>query len=119
MEAKNEAAASTKVIVICPGFSTHAMNMGQRFLQLNSTYTAADANGATLHVSQVPPNAAILAPGPAMLFVVVNGVPSVGVQVMVGNGQLGTQTTTTPVPTPTRMLYTTGETSCMASEPPP
>ena len=28
-----------------------------------------------------------------MLFVVVNGIPSVGVQVMVGSGQIGTQPT--------------------------
>lgn|ERR1700722_8585801 len=66
--------------------------MGQRFVQLNSTYTGyAGNNTAILHVSQLPPNPAILAPGPALLFVVVNGSPSVGVAVMVGSGQLGTQ----------------------------
>ncbi|KAJ7267537.1 glyoxal oxidase N-terminus-domain-containing protein [Mycena haematopus] len=85
-------AANATVIIIRTGFSTHAMNMGQRFLQLDSTYTAYEANNsATLHVSQVPPNPAILAPGPALLFVVVNGVPSVGVQVMIGSGVIGTQ----------------------------
>ncbi|KAF8199812.1 copper radical oxidase [Mycena galopus ATCC 62051] len=85
-------AANATVIVIRTGFSTHAMNMGQRFLQLDSTYTAYEGNNtATLHVSQLPPNPAIFAPGPALLFVVVNGVPSVGVQVMIGSGVLGTQ----------------------------
>ncbi|KAJ7320899.1 DUF1929-domain-containing protein [Mycena albidolilacea] len=86
-------AANASVVIIRTGFSTHGMNMGQRFLQLDSTYTAYEANNsATLHVSQVPPNPAILAPGPALLFVVVGGVPSVGVQVMIGSGRLGTQT---------------------------
>ncbi|KAJ6594293.1 glyoxal oxidase [Mycena capillaripes] len=85
-------AANVSVIVIRTGFSTHGMNMGQRFLQLDATYTAYEENNtATLHVSQLPPNPAILAPGPALLFVVVNGVPSVGVQIMVGSGVIGTQ----------------------------
>ena len=66
--------------------------MGQRMVQLENTFTAGD-NGAVLHVSQLPPNPAILAPGPALLFVTVNGVPSVGVMVMVGNGELGAQPT--------------------------
>lgn len=39
--------------------------MGQRFLQLNSTYTGNSDGSAVLHVSQVPPNAALFAPGPA------------------------------------------------------
>ncbi|KAJ6498935.1 glyoxal oxidase N-terminus-domain-containing protein [Mycena sanguinolenta] len=86
-------AGNATVVVIRTGFSTHAMAMGQRMLQLDSTYTAYEANNsATLHVSQIPPNSAILAPGPALLFVVVNGVPSVGVQVMIGSGAIGNQT---------------------------
>lgn len=66
--------------------------MGQRFLQLNSTYSVYQTNKtATLHVSQLPPNPAIIAPGPALIFVVVNGVPSIGLQVMLGSGTLGNQ----------------------------
>ncbi|KAI0829837.1 DUF1929-domain-containing protein [Trametes gibbosa] len=90
----------TTVILLRTGFSTHTMNMGQRFLQLNSTYTGNPDGSAVLHVSQVPPNAALFAPGPAFLFVVVNGVPSVGVQVMVGTGQVGEQPTTKAVDLP-------------------
>lgn len=46
---------------------------------------------ATLHVSRLPPNPAVIAPGPALIFVVV---PSVGVKaVMLGSGQLGVQQT--------------------------
>nr|GAT58538.1 predicted protein [Mycena chlorophos] len=87
-------AENASVVIIRTGFATHAMNMGQRFLQLDSTFTAyGDNNTATLHVSQLPPNPAILAPGPALIFVVVNGIPSVGLQVMIGSGQIGEQTT--------------------------
>ncbi|KAF9527368.1 copper radical oxidase [Crepidotus variabilis] len=95
---------STKVVIIRPGFSTHSMNMGQRYVELAMTYTAYAANStAILHVSQLPPNAAVLAPGPALIFVVVKGVPSVGLKVMIGSGQLGTQTMleTTNLPTST------------------
>jgi len=64
---------------------------GQRALELDFTYTANNDGGATLHVSQLPPNAALVAPGPAWLFVVVNGVPSVGVPVMLGSGKIEVQ----------------------------
>lgn len=67
--------------------------MGQRFVQLENTYTGFDNNTGILHVSQLPPNPAILVPGPAFIFVVVNGVPSVGAQVMIGSGELGAQPT--------------------------
>ncbi|TFK70593.1 copper radical oxidase [Pluteus cervinus] len=83
---------SAKVVLIRPGFSTHAINMGQRYVELASSYTGFQENNtAILHVNQLPPNPALLAPGPLLAFVVVNGVPSVGVQVMVGNGQVGKQ----------------------------
>ncbi|KAF8198084.1 glyoxal oxidase [Pholiota molesta] len=82
----------TKVVIIRPGFSTHAMNMGQRYVELETSYTAFQANNtAIIHVRQLPPNPAIIVPGPALVFVVVNGVPSVGLQVMLGSGALGAQ----------------------------
>lgn len=65
--------------------------MGQRFLQLNNTYTVSDNGTITLHVAQMPPNANIFQPGPALIFVVVNGVPSNGTMVSVGSGDFGTQ----------------------------
>ena len=81
----------TKVVVIKTGFSTHAINFGQRLAELDFTYTANQDGSATLHVSQLPPNAAIVAPGPGWLFVVVDGVPSVGVSVMLGSGKIEVQ----------------------------
>lgn len=89
---QSSALPKTIVSVVRTGYSTHAMNMGQRFLQLNSTYTLNDDGSGILHVSQMPPCVACFPPGPAMMFVVVDGVPSNGVMVMVGNGQIGTQT---------------------------
>ncbi|CUA72193.1 Isoleucine--tRNA ligase [Rhizoctonia solani] len=92
--------STAKVVLIRPGFSTHAMNMGQRYLELDSSYTGNADGSGVLHVSQVPPNAAILAPGPVLVFVTVNGVPSVGQQIMVGSGQLGKQTISAVQPLP-------------------
>ncbi|BGP20436.1 hypothetical protein JCM10213v2_008584 [Rhodosporidiobolus nylandii] len=69
------------------------MNMGQRALELQHTYSLNSDGSATLHVSQLPPLPGLFAPGPALLFVVVKGVPSNGTTVMVGSGKLGTQPT--------------------------
>jgi hypothetical protein len=73
--------------------------MGQRIVELQTSYTATE-DGATLHVSQLPPNAAILSPGPAVIYIVVNGVPSVGQHIMIGSGQIGQQVVKTAVALP-------------------
>lgn len=83
----------TKVVIVRTGFSTHAMNMGQRFIELQNSHTGYANNTGTLHVHQLPPNPAVFPPGPALLFVIVDGVPSVGIQVMVGSGKIGKQKT--------------------------
>ena len=41
----------------------------------------------------MPPNPSIMAPGPALLFVLVAGVPSIGADIMVGDGIIGNQST--------------------------
>ena len=89
----DDAADATTVVLIRGGFTTHAMNMGQRHLQLNSTSTVNDDGSIILHVAQVPPNPNIFQPGPAFLFVNIHGIPSNGTYVIVGNGQIGTQPT--------------------------
>ncbi|KAF8334884.1 glyoxal oxidase N-terminus-domain-containing protein, partial [Cantharellus anzutake] len=86
------AATRSKAVIIRTGFSTHGVNMGQRYLQLNSTAAPNSDGSISLFVSQVPPNPALFASGPAFLYVVVNGVPSIGRQVMIGNG-IGSQPT--------------------------
>lgn len=65
--------------------------MGQRYVQLNNTATLNSDGSGTLYVSPLP-SPFIMPPGPAYLFVVVNGVPSQGQQIMCGSGQIGAQT---------------------------
>ena len=89
----NDAADATTVVLHRGGFTTHAMNMGQRYLQLNNTYTVNKDGSLTLHVAQAPPNPNLFQPGPAFLFVTIHGIPSNGTYVIVGNGQIGTQPT--------------------------
>ena len=86
-------ADSVKVVVIRGGFTTHAMNMGQRYLELRTSYTIYKGGSIVLHVSQMPPNSNLFQPGPALLFVNVGGIPSNGTHLIVGNGQVGTQPT--------------------------
>ncbi|GAA5962707.1 hypothetical protein JCM3765_006173 [Sporobolomyces pararoseus] len=80
------------IVLIRTGFSTHVMNMGARMLVLAHSFTSS-SNGTILHCSQLPANPSLFAPGPALLFVVVKGIPSFGQEVMVGTGQLGEQPT--------------------------
>ncbi|TFK96337.1 glyoxal oxidase [Pterulicium gracile] len=87
----NDAAASAQVNLVRPGWTTHSMTMGQRLLQLNNTYTVTADGTITLHVSQPPPMPEILQPGPVFTYVLINGVPSVGVYGIVGSGTIQTQ----------------------------
>jgi len=89
----NDAAASAMVTLLRGGFTTHAMNMGQRGMQLKNTFTVKDDGTIILHVAQPPPNPFIYQPGPAYLFTVINGIPSNGSYVILGNGQIGQQPT--------------------------
>ena len=89
----NNAANNATVVLQRGGFTTHAMNMGQRLMQLNNTFTVGNDGTITLHVAQAPPNPNIFQPGPAFLFVTVNGIPSNGTYVIVGSGQVGNQPT--------------------------
>ncbi|EIW56122.1 DUF1929-domain-containing protein [Trametes versicolor FP-101664 SS1] len=91
--AANDAAENTTVVLIRGGWTTHAMNMGQRAMQLNNTYTVNSDGSLTLHVAQLPPNPNLFQPGPALLFVTVSGIPSNGSYVIVGSGNIETQPT--------------------------
>ena len=55
----------TKAVVIRTGFSTHAINMSQRLVELGLSYNVHDDGTATIYVSQMPPNPATFQPGPA------------------------------------------------------
>ncbi|KIK57124.1 hypothetical protein GYMLUDRAFT_247377 [Collybiopsis luxurians FD-317 M1] len=103
----NDAADNTTVVVIRPGWTTHGMNMGQRYLQLNTSYTVNDNGTIAIHTSQMPPNPNIFQPGPAMVFVVVNGIPSNGTFVIVGSGNVETQSTSAAATLPTNQRAST------------
>ncbi|KAF9464517.1 copper radical oxidase [Collybia nuda] len=89
----NDAAGNASVVLIRGGFTTHAMNMGQRYMQLNHTYTVKTEGDFILHVAQAPPNPNLFQPGPALLFVTINGIPSNGTMVIIGSGKVETQPT--------------------------
>ena len=76
----NETTVKTAhVVLIRGGFNTHAIGFGQRMIQLDNTYTInGPGNVTTLHISQLPgnPGPTLFQPGPAMMFLVVNGIPS-------------------------------------------
>lgn len=84
---------NVKAVVIRPGFSTHAMNFGQRYLELRTTWTATSEEEGTLHVAQMPNNPNIFQPGPALIFITVDGIPSYGHWVTIGSGEIGVQPT--------------------------
>ena len=78
--------SSLALIFPFPFIHAHAHNDNRQ-----NTYTVNTDGSLTLHVSQMPPNPAVFAPGPAVLYVVVNGVPSIGEAIMVGGGFIGQQ----------------------------
>ena len=100
----NDAAASATCVIQRGGFTTHAMNMGQRLLQLNNTYTVNADGSIVLHVAQPPPNPNIFTPGPAFMFINVHGIPSNGSYLIVGSGQVGTQPTSPASVLPANIL---------------
>lgn len=100
----NGAAANTTVVLARGGFTTHGMNMGQRLLQLNNTFTVNSDGSFVLHTSQVPPNPALLTPGPVLVFIVINGIPSNGTYAIVGSGKFGNQPTSAAQHLPTSNL---------------
>ncbi|OSD07725.1 copper radical oxidase [Trametes coccinea BRFM310] len=113
----NDAADNTTVVLIRPGWTTHAMNMGQRSMKLNNTYTVNQDGTITLHVSQLPPNPNLFQPGPALLFVTMSGIPSNGSYVIVGSGNIETQPTqaASVLPASQRLSGVTGSGSSSSS----
>ena len=83
---------TAQVVVHRNGYNTHAMGFGQRMIQLRSSYTLAADGTASLNVQQIPnPGPTLFQPGPAVLYVVIDGVPSLGSWVNVGSGEIGDQ----------------------------
>ncbi|KAF8599637.1 DUF1929-domain-containing protein [Ceratobasidium sp. AG-I] len=70
-----------EVVLMDLGFATHGVHMDQRMVTLPAVVI-----GSRLVTFIGPPNPNVYPPGPAWLFIVVNGVPSVAQKVMVGDG---------------------------------
>ncbi|KAF7366746.1 Glyoxal oxidase [Mycena sanguinolenta] len=100
----NDAANKTIVSVVRGGWTTHAMNFGQRYMQLRNTYTVNKDGSIVLHVAQMYPNPNLFQPGPAMLFVVIDGIPSNGTQVIIGSGAVEAQPTAVDSKLPANIL---------------
>ncbi|TCD66011.1 hypothetical protein EIP91_001911 [Steccherinum ochraceum] len=73
-------ANDVKVILMDLGYVTHATHTNSRHVTLQST-----ASGNTLSVVG-PPNGNVYPPGPGWLYLMINGIPSTGVKVMIGDG---------------------------------
>ncbi|KAG2158481.1 putative copper radical oxidase [Suillus bovinus] len=75
-------ARNIKVALMDLGFVTHAVHANSRLVYLSSELFS---DGHSLQITG-PPRPAVYPPGPGWIYVVVDNVPSVGFQVMVGNG---------------------------------
>ncbi|KLU85890.1 glyoxal oxidase, partial [Magnaporthiopsis poae ATCC 64411] len=75
-------AKDVKVVLYNNGFVTHSVHMGQRMVYCEHTGLADGALAQTVTV-QAPPSNSIVPPGYYLMFVVADGVPSYGQQVLV------------------------------------
>lgn len=92
------------------------MNFGQRYLELETTYIKdEDKNDITLNVAQMPPNANIFQPGPAYIFLVVDGIPSQGEIIMIGSGNIEEQSLLAKTVLPQSQVIVGGKTSEVSS----
>lgn len=65
------------------GFVTHGVHMNSRLVELSASISE---DRKSLSVTG-PPNSRIYPPGPAWLYVLVDGIPSAGRKVMIGSGE--------------------------------
>ncbi|KAI0780635.1 copper radical oxidase [Trametes elegans] len=75
--------ASVKVALMDLGYVTHAVHANSRMVYLEASLSN-DKESLTI---TGPPNGNIYPPGPGFIYVVVDGVPSVGKKVLVGDGK--------------------------------
>ncbi|KAI5801742.1 putative galactose oxidase [Peziza echinospora] len=76
------AAVDVKIVLYHGGFVTHSVHMGHRMVYCDRTGWVAGATAQTV-VATTPPNKNITPPGPYVLYVVVDGIPSAGQFVMI------------------------------------
>ncbi|KAL9086946.1 MAG: hypothetical protein Q9159_003908 [Coniocarpon cinnabarinum] len=73
---------SASVVLYHGGFVTHSLHMGARMAMLDSKGFQSGVQAQQLNVT-MPPSANVAVPGPYMIFVLVDGTPSVGTWVTV------------------------------------
>ncbi|KAI0372957.1 copper radical oxidase [Pilatotrama ljubarskyi] len=83
LPATSQGDASIKVALMDLGYVTHAVHANSRLVYLQSSLS--DDKG-TLTITG-PPNGNIYPPGPGFIYLVVDGIPSIGVRVLVGDGK--------------------------------
>lgn len=66
------------------GYVTHAVHANSRLVYLKSLLS--DDDRLTLTIT-APPNGNVYPPGPGFIYVVVDGVPSIGRRLLVGDGK--------------------------------
>ncbi|KDQ60917.1 glyoxal oxidase [Jaapia argillacea MUCL 33604] len=66
------------------GFVTHAVHANSRLVYLAASLSLKDRKTLTI---TAPPDGNVYPPGPAFLYFVVDGVPSVGLKVLIGDGK--------------------------------
>lgn len=76
-------AQECSVVLYHGGFVTHSLHMGHRMLQLDIGRWAPGAIQQNVIITN-PPNSNVAPPGPYWLYVVVDGIPSIGQAVQVG-----------------------------------
>ncbi|KAJ7905801.1 copper radical oxidase [Mycena olivaceomarginata] len=76
-------AQDVKVVLMDLGYVTHAVHANSRVVYLPGTLSA-DRTQLTV---TAPPNGMVYPPGPAWLFVVADGVPSIGHSLIIGDGK--------------------------------
>ncbi|KAF2674875.1 galactose oxidase [Microthyrium microscopicum] len=82
LDLPNYTVKTFQVILYHTGFVTHSLHMGHRMVYLDNTGFKLGDRSQLINVA-VPPNSSITPPGYYMLFVLADGVPSIGQFVMV------------------------------------
>ena len=77
------ASGNIKVVLIIGGFVTHGLHMGQRMVVLDTTERGGGGGGGgggglRVHMPEARYGHGVLPPGPYVLYVVADGVPSIG-----------------------------------------
>ncbi|KAK7440787.1 hypothetical protein VKT23_016864 [Stygiomarasmius scandens] len=77
-----EGAQNVSVVIMDLGFATHGVHMDQRLVGLVSELS----DDRTQLTVTGPPSPTIYSPGPAFMYLLVNGVPSFGSKLLIGTG---------------------------------